>query len=105
ERLMDAIAARTGVDPIEIRRRNLIDKSEMPYTRPLDALGVDVLLDSGDYDGLLDKTLSRVDWKTLRERLNARRQAGERVGLGLAMFVEKSGLGPSDMVRLTVDRG
>lgn len=105
ERLMDAIAARTGVDPIDIRRRNLIDKTEMPYTRPLDALGVDVLLDSGDYDGLLDKTLSRVDWKTLRESLNDRRQAGERVGLGLAMFVEKSGLGPSDMVRLTVDRG
>ena len=104
ERLMDAIAARTGLDPIEVRRRNLIDKNEMPYARPLDALGVDVLLDSGDYAGLLDKTLDRVGWQDLRSRLDARRKAGERVGVGLAMFVEKSGLGPSDVVRLTVDR-
>ena len=104
ERLMDAIAARTGLDPIEVRRRNLIDKSEMPYERPLDALGVDVHLDSGDYAGLLDKTLARVGWDQVRQNLARRRATGERVGAGLAMFVEKSGLGPSDMVRLTVDR-
>src|SRR5690606_40138430 len=55
-RRMDAIATKAGIDPIEVRRRNLIDVSEMPYERPLDALGVDVLLDSGDYAGLLDKT-------------------------------------------------
>jgi carbon-monoxide dehydrogenase large subunit len=105
ERLMDAIALKMQLCPIETRRRNLIDKSEMPYTRPLDALGVDVLLDSGDYAGLLDKTLDRVDWTALREQINTRRQAGEHVGVGVAMFVEKSGLGPSDVVRLTVDRG
>ncbi|QHE84963.1 xanthine dehydrogenase family protein molybdopterin-binding subunit [Hydrogenophaga sp. BPS33] len=104
ERLMDAIAVRAGIDPQEARRRNLIDKSEMPYTRPLDALGVDVVLDSGDYAGLLDKTLARADWPRLRQDIARRREQGERVGLGLAMFVEKSGLGPSDTVRLTVDR-
>lgn len=103
ERLMDAIALKTGIDRIEVRRRNLIGKEEMPYTRPLDALGVDVVLDSGDYAGLLDKTLARTDWDRRREDIQRRRQAGERVGLGIAMFVEKSGLGPSDMVRLTVD--
>lgn len=104
ERLMDAIAQKVGIDPIEVRRRNLIDQSEMPYERPLDALGVDVLLDSGDYAGLLDKTLARVGWDAVRATQKTRREAGERVGVGLAMFVEKSGLGPSDMVRLTVDR-
>jgi aerobic carbon-monoxide dehydrogenase large subunit len=103
ERLLDAIAQRVGIEPVEARRRNLIASHEMPYTRPLDALGVDVILDSGDYAGLLDKTLERLDWQALRAQVEARRQAGEHVGLGLAMFVEKSGLGPSDGVRLSVD--
>lgn len=103
ERLMDAIAKRIGVDPVTLRRRNLIKSSEMPYARPLDALGVDVILDSGDYAGLLDKTLMRVNWDQLNTNLAARRAEGELVGVGLAMFVEKSGLGPSDGVRLTVD--
>lgn len=103
ERLMDAIARRVGIDPVQARRRNLIRADEMPYARPLDALGTDVVLDSGDYDGLMDKTLARLDWDRLQAELARRRAAGEYVGLGLAMFVEKSGLGPSDMVRLTVD--
>ncbi len=104
ERLMDAIAHETGIDPLEVRRRNLVPSAAMPYARPLDALGVDVILDSGDYAGLLDKTLARVGWDALQSRLQARRDAGEAVGVGVAMFVEKSGLGPSDMVRITVDQ-
>jgi carbon-monoxide dehydrogenase large subunit/6-hydroxypseudooxynicotine dehydrogenase subunit gamma len=103
ERLMDAIAQRVGLDAVEVRRRNLIASAEMPYARPLDALGVDVILDSGDYAGLLDKTLARLDWRELQAQVGARRAAGELVGVGLAMFVEKSGLGPSDGVRLSVD--
>lgn len=103
ERLMDVIASKLGMDPIEVRRRNLISKQEMPYTRNLDAVGVDVVLDSGDYAGLLDKALARVGWDSLKQEVALRRAAGERVGLGLAMFVEKSGLGPSDGVRLKVD--
>lgn len=105
ERLMDAIAKEVDISPIEARKRNLIHASEMPYTRPLDALGVDVVLDSGDYAGLLDKTLKRLDWDALQQSAAQRRQSGECVGIGLAMFVEKSGLGPSDLVRLTVDHG
>ena len=103
ERLMDAIAQRLRIDRVEIRRRNLIDKSEMPFERPLDALGDDVVLDSGDYAGLLDQALARLEWSKLNERLARRRRAGEAVGAGLAMFVEKSGLGPTDGVKVTVD--
>ncbi len=103
ERLMDAIAHRVGIDPIEIRRRNLIDRREMPYSRPLDALGVPVILDSGDYAGLLDKVLAWVGWPALQAGAAKRRAGGEIVGIGLAMFVEKSGLGPSDGVRVSVD--
>jgi carbon-monoxide dehydrogenase large subunit/6-hydroxypseudooxynicotine dehydrogenase subunit gamma len=105
ERLMDAIAARLGIDPIEIRRRNLLAASEMPYARPLDTLGTEMTYDSGDYAGLLDKALSAIGWEKLREDLKRRRASGEAVGVGLAMFVEKSGLGPFDMVRASIDTG
>ncbi len=103
ERLMDAIAHRLNLDPITVRRRNLITPAEMPHARPLDALGTDIVLDSGDYEGLLDKALARFGWPALQAELATRRAAGERVGAGLAFFVEKSGLGPSDGVRVTVD--
>ncbi len=103
ERLMDAIAARLAIDPIELRRRNLIAASEMPYARALDTLGTEMTFDSGDYAGLLDKALTGFNWQKLREELRRRRAAGEAVGAGLAMFVEKSGLGPYDGVRARVD--
>ena len=103
ERLMDAIAARCRLDRIEVRRRNFVTAAEMPYTRPLDALGTDVVLDSGDYALLLDKALARFGWAARQEEVARRRAAGEAVGLGLGVFVEKSGLGPSDGVRMSVD--
>ncbi len=103
ERLLDAIAQRLGIDPVEVRKRNLVGQSEMPYERPLDALGIPVVLDSGDYDGLLEKALARVGWRELRLQCAQHRAEGRMVGLGMAMFVEKSGLGPSDGVRISVD--
>jgi carbon-monoxide dehydrogenase large subunit len=103
ERLMDAVAAQLNIDPIEIRRRNLIASSEMPYERTLGALGTDLTYDSGDYAGLLDKALAAAKWPALCETIKRRRAAGEAVGVGVAMFVEKSGLGPFDGVRVSVD--
>jgi len=103
ERLMDAIAARVGIDRIEVRRRNLVAKEAMPYARPLATLGTEIVLDSGDYAGLLDKALNAVKWSELAGELQRRRAGGERVGAGLAIFVEKSGLGPFDGVRVSVD--
>ena len=103
ERMLDAIAAQLGIDPIEVRRRNLIGAAEMPFRRQIDTLGTEIVLDSGDYAGLLNQTLKKVGWDTLQQRLRARRSAGELVGAGLAVFVEKSGLGPFDQVHVTVD--
>ncbi len=102
ERLLDAIAAKIGVDKVEIRRRNLIAKSAMPYTLGLDTLGTHVVYDSGDYAGLLDKTLTAAEWQDLQRDLEQRRTRGEKVGAGVAIFVEKSGLGPFDTVRIEV---
>jgi CO/xanthine dehydrogenase Mo-binding subunit len=103
ERLIDAIAARLSLDRVEVRRRNLIPPEDMPYARALDTLGTEIVLDSGDYAGLLDKALAAVEWPRLRENLAQRRAAGELVGAGVALFVEKSGLGPFDDVRVSID--
>ncbi len=105
ERLLDAIAAKVGVDKVEIRRRNLIGKSAMPYALGLETLGTKIVYDSGDYSGLLDKALALADWKNLQKQLLERRRAGEKVGAGVAMFVEKSGLGPFDTVRVEIIPG
>jgi CO/xanthine dehydrogenase Mo-binding subunit len=105
ERLLDAIAAKVGVDKVEIRRRNLIAKSAMPYALGLETLGTKIVYDSGDYSGLLDKALALADWKNLQKQLLERRRAGEKVGAGVAMFVEKSGLGPFDTVRVEIIPG
>ena len=103
ERLLDAIATKLRINPVEVRRRNLIASTEMPYERPLDAIGDEIVYDSGDYAGLMDKALAAVGWDALQAGLRQRRAAGEAVGAGLAIFVEKSGLGPTDRVSISVD--
>jgi len=103
ERLVDAIAHQLRLDPIHVRRRNAVTVDEMPFKRPLEALGEEIHFDTGDYHKLLDTTLAYVDWRKLNEELAARRENGEMVGAGLAMFVEKAGLGPADGVRIQVD--
>jgi aerobic carbon-monoxide dehydrogenase large subunit len=102
ERLIDAIAARTGIDAIEIRRRNFIDKSAMPFSRGFGTLGTDIIYDSGDYAKLTDKLLAAADWPAMQRKLARRRAGGEKVGAGFAIFVEKSGLGPFDKVRIEI---
>jgi len=103
ERVMDAIAHRLKLDPIAVRRVNLISKSEMPFRRPTDTLGEEIVYDSGDYAGLLDKTLAALEWPRLQAKLQERKAKGEAVGVGLAMFIEKSGIGPADGTKVTVD--
>jgi len=102
ERLLDAIARKLGISRVEVRRRNLIGPHEMPYERPLVALGDEVVMDSGNYELLLDKALARAGWDALEREVAQRRAAGEYVGLGLAVYLEKSGLGPTDGARVAV---
>jgi len=103
ERLMDAVAEKFGLSRIEVRRRNLIRKDQYPYPRAMDILDHAVELDSGDFEGLLDKTLVDLKWDALQAEVAARRANGELVGLGMGFFMEKSGLGPVDGVKVTVD--
>jgi aerobic carbon-monoxide dehydrogenase large subunit len=103
ERLVDAIAHRLKLDPTAVRRRNAVTLKEMPFKRPLEALGEEIHFDSGDYHALLDQLLAHVQWEKLNAELKDRRAKGEMVGVGLAMFVEKAGLGPKDGVRIEID--
>ncbi len=103
ERLVDAIAQRLNIDRIEIRRRNAIAADEMPYPRPLEALGEEIQYDTGDYIGLLDRLFATIGWDKLNADVKRRKAAGESVGVGVAMFVEKSGLGPTDGVNISID--
>ncbi|HYM97459.1 MAG TPA: molybdopterin cofactor-binding domain-containing protein, partial [Candidatus Sulfotelmatobacter sp.] len=88
ERAMDMLAAELGVDPAELRRRNLI-RGEFPHTT---AGGV--TYDSGDYERALDMALEASHYKELRQQQRARRERGDRVqlGIGLSLYVEVTGV-------------
>src|SRR5579884_822452 len=73
ERLLDAIADRLGRDRIAARRVNLIPPSALPFRRDFSTLGTEVVYDTGDYAGLLDKVLARVGWEELRRAAAERR--------------------------------
>jgi aerobic carbon-monoxide dehydrogenase large subunit len=102
ERLMDAIARKLRISRLDIRRRNLISSREMPYSRPEGLSADDSFIDSGEYEGLLDQALLQSKWSELEKEVSARRASGEHVGLGIAMYLEKSGHGPSDGCRIHV---
>jgi carbon-monoxide dehydrogenase large subunit/6-hydroxypseudooxynicotine dehydrogenase subunit gamma len=104
ERLLDAVADKLGIDRIELRKRNLIRCEEMPYRRAFDqAQAEDLLLDSGDFSGLFDKALRKLDWPAMRTSIAERRRNGEAVGVGFSVFFDESGRGPADGARVTVD--
>ncbi|HEY0225407.1 MAG TPA: molybdopterin cofactor-binding domain-containing protein, partial [Mycobacterium sp.] len=103
ERLIDTVAGALGIDRCEIRRRNFIPAQSMPYQRPIQAMGTDLVHDSGDYELLLQKAASHFDFDGIRTAVEARRAAGDAVGFGLACFVEKSGIGPVEGARVSVD--
>jgi len=88
ERLMDAAARATGLDPAEIRRRNFIAADRFPFKT---ATGQ--VYDSGDYLLALDRALAAADYEGLRREQAVRRGRGEIVGIGLSSYVEPCALG------------
>ncbi len=88
ERLCDLAARRLGLDPVEIRRRNLIARDRFPYRSAVGAV-----YDSGDYAGLLDRALAVFDYAGWRARQVDRRARGSVFGIGVALMVESSGGG------------
>lgn len=103
ERLLDIAAAEMGLDPLAIRERNLLRPADMPHVRELSALGTDMVLDAGDYPKLLRRTCDAADIAEWQAEILRGRSGGRRLGLGVALFLEKSGLGPNESATIEVD--
>jgi carbon-monoxide dehydrogenase large subunit len=90
ERMLDQLAARLGIDPAEVRRRNLIPPGDFPHVTATGAK-----YDSGDYPAALDRALQLADYQRLRAEQAERRRDGDRLqlGIGLATYVEVTGFG------------
>ncbi|HYI83033.1 MAG TPA: xanthine dehydrogenase family protein molybdopterin-binding subunit [Acetobacteraceae bacterium] len=91
ERLIDAAAREVGIDRIEIRKRNMVPQSAMPYTT---AIGQ--RYDSGDFPSVLDEALSKSDWAGFAARKAEAERRGKRRGIGLAYYLEATGGGPTE---------
>ena len=105
EQLMDRIAAELKLDPLAVRRTNLITSDEMPYERPFEIGGKPIFYDSGDYPKSLARLLDHVGYDALQVEMVARRAAGEMAGAAVICFVERGGDGPFDDVRVEMDAG
>jgi carbon-monoxide dehydrogenase large subunit len=104
ERLLDLAAHELGIDPAEIRRRNLIPKDAFPYDNEIIFQDFTPLrYDSGDYEPTLDKALAAIGYdQFIREEQPRLRAAGRRVGIGIACYVEGTGIGPYEGARVQV---
>ena len=95
ERMVDKAAAQLGMDPGEIRAKNMIQPDEFPYFSP--GGGV---YDSGNYPGALEKALEAVGYEELRAEQATLREQGVHRGIGIASYIHVSGFGPSVILGL-----
>ncbi len=98
ERLVDNAAREMGIDPVVLRRRNLIPARAMPYRTP-----GGYVYDSGDFERVLDQALALADWQGFERRRAACARAGRRRGIGLAMHCQRAGTF-SERMEIRVDR-
>jgi carbon-monoxide dehydrogenase large subunit len=104
ERALDVGARRLGIDPAEIRRRNLIRPEEMPYRPGLTYKdGVAMQFDPGDFPAAFERALGLLDYKGWRDRQARQRNDARRLGIGLACYLQGSGLGPYEGANVRVD--
>lgn len=104
ERLLDRVASACGLDRAEVRRRNLVRADQMPCEKPLKLRGgTTVKLDSGDYHKTLAMALEKAGWDGFPDRQQTARQEGRYIGQGVAAYVEGTGRGPFESVRVRVD--
>lgn len=90
ERIVNIFADKIGMDPVEVRKKNLVKTEAFPYDN---AMGLNY--DSGDYFKTLEKALEVADYEALRIEQEEARKKGRYLGIGISTYVELCGLGPS----------
>ena len=103
ERLLDIAAREIGMDPAELRRKNLLPPQALPYEVGLASVEGPVVYDSGDYPRALDVALETVGHAALRREQQAGQTDGRVLGLGLAVYAQISGNGPFEGAEVRVD--
>ncbi|MDH3499333.1 MAG: xanthine dehydrogenase family protein molybdopterin-binding subunit [Acidimicrobiia bacterium] len=103
ERMIDAVARALGHSPVDVRRRNLIPADAFPYEVPLPGRGGGfVTYDSGNYQEALDRALEASDHAGFGSRRKAATSDGRHIGIGVAMYVEDTGLGPFEGAKIEI---
>lgn len=105
ERLMDLASDALGLDPAELRLRNLLRPEDLPYDTGVprrDGLGT-MIYDSGDYPGLFERALRALDYEGWRVRQREAWREGRYLGIGVVPYVEMSGLGLYETATVRVD--
>lgn len=90
ERIMDFVASELGLDPVQVRLKNMPAPTEFPFTTATGAV-----YDSGNYQAALEKAEALAEWPKLLKQRDAARSAGRLFGLGVSTYVEICGFGPS----------
>ena len=105
ERTIDLIAGVLGLEPAEVRLRNMIRADEMPYRVGIPYRdGEPIVYDGGDYQGALRKALAAVGGvAAFRERQQTARRDGRYLGLGIGCYVEGTGVGPFESATVRID--
>jgi carbon-monoxide dehydrogenase large subunit len=105
ERMMDLVARELGLEPAEVRRRNMVRADEMPYAVGIPYRdGEPIVYDTGDYPRALDKALAELGGlQAFRERQAAARLRGKHLGLGLCVYTEGTGVGPFEGATVRID--
>ncbi len=105
ERTIDLVARTLGLEPAEVRRRNMIRPDEMPYSVGIPYRdGEPIVYDSGDYPGALQKALDAVGGvEAFRRRQSEARTAGRHLGLGIGFYIEGTGVGPFESAFVRID--
>jgi carbon-monoxide dehydrogenase large subunit len=103
DRLMHAIAASLGLDAAEVVRRNLITAAELPFDRGMPYRdGAPMVLADGDYHSVFEAALDRIGYETFGEERARLASDGRRLGMGLSLYVEGSGIGPFEGAAVSI---
>ncbi len=104
DRILDRIARETGLDPLEVRQRNIISAEEMPFKTGLTYRdGVPVRYEGTDFPSMLDAAIARVDYAGWRRRQQEGLEQGRAIGIGKSSYMEAGGVGPCEGATIKVE--